>query len=71
MHPSPVPRPSNHAYSFAANLPSLDVEGCKQGVLERAVLLRLAQVVVHLASGGEDALDACRREDPYEVGNRD
>ena len=36
LHPSSVPHPSYHAYSFAANLPSLDVEGCKQGVLPRA-----------------------------------
>ena len=43
--------------SFAANLLSLDVVGCEQGVLERVVLLRLAQeVVMHFASGGKDAL---------------
>ena len=42
--------------SFAANLLSLNVVGCEQGVLERVVLLRLAQVVMHFASGGKDAL---------------
>ena len=37
----------------------LGVEGGEERVLEGLVLHRLAQVVVHLARRGEDALDTC------------
>ena len=38
------------------------VVGSEEGVLEGGVLHRLAQVVVHLARGREDALDAYPRK---------
>ena len=46
---------------------SVGVEGRKERVLEGAVLRRLAQVVVHLPGGREDALDAGRREGRRQV----
>ena len=53
-HPAPAPCPRPQA--------SVAVEGRKERVLEGAVLRRLAQVVVHLPGGREDALNAGRRE---------
>ena len=39
-------------------LTSRAVDGGKQGVLERVILGGLGEIAMHLACGGEDALDA-------------
>ena len=59
MAPHPVRRRA--AVSPLTARLSVRVEGREERVLERRVLHRLLQVAVHLAGGGEDALDASRR----------
>ena len=58
MAPHPVRRRA--AVSPLTARLSVRVEGREERVLERRVLHRLLQVAVHLAGGGEDALDASR-----------
>ena len=52
---------------FSLSVVSFRVVGGEEGVLERHVRHRLAQVRVHLARGGEDALHARRRDRDGEV----